>query len=746
MLVSLPTLRSIATSTIALAEPSDALGINIPDGLVLRSELRAGHGLPLWRTRQFYGETLVGDPQGRVLYPPMGLYVIFAPPFSHDLYILVHLLVLSLGTYALLRSERRSRVAAVLGAVMIGLSHKAASYAVCGWEPILGAMAWVPLGLLAFRRAMRSSSPAPRVGLGLALAASIFADTPFYTAHLALVLPLAGLCAVRRLRRGPLERLATAVVAGFGLAALFAAPILLGTLATNARSARSLLPTGDYGIEVGDILRALAGPDLSHENYSWETSNYLGLFALALAGAGLVRRGPSRRFAGALLALTVAVAAGRACPPVYAVVSRLPLFRDLSNNSRLLWVSALAVAILAARGLDALAARKRRGAVAAAVAVGALLSGVALQRAQPDMLSTRLAPLAAAPFVVLLARGRGLVLGAVAATALDLLVVQEAMLVRVPWSEVTATAPIERLLAREEPRPRIAKLDPYGPFFEVLGPGFACNGLDRADGYDPLHTKAVASWLAAIAGGGSEWNPRRSLTHVARPDLLAIGTTHVLGTIVPEGFELAAEGAAPLLPSLRYRPGTPWPILPAGWRVFLHKVPGALPRAYVVPRARSVPENEQLAALLASRDARRELVVDGPVPPEASGEAGPPLAVAIESYSANVVRLRTPPSSPGGWCVLLDAWSPDWDALLDAESVPVLHANALFRAIAIGPGAHAVTFRVHLPRAMRAGFAASALGLVLAGASILLARGARFSRPAGAPTLANRGGGGSTLP
>jgi hypothetical protein len=45
--------------------------------------------------------------------------------------------------------------------------------------------------------------------------------------------------------------------------------------------------------------------------------------------------------------------------------------------------------------------------------------------------------------------------------------------------------------------------------------------------------------------------------------------------------------------------------------------------------------------------------------------------------------------------VLNDVWHPWWRAELDGAPAPMLKANVLFRAVAVGPGRHRVRFAFH---------------------------------------------------
>ena len=743
--MALPYLRTFAAgSAVRVAGPSDFLAYGAAAATCFGDQIREQHALPLWRTTQFFGTPLLGDPVSRILYPPYWLHVLLDVPRARNAYLLVHALALALGTFALARAERCTQRAALLAGVAMGLSFKWAGNELAGWDAVLSSVSWIPLALALLVRAARERSDRRALLAGGALALSCYAGTPQFFVSLVLALPFAWLTTSRRKLRRRARVLAIAFALGFALAA----PVLLPSLETSARSARHVL-RASYGTTLGlDVLGALAFPDFTRADYSWETSNALGFALLPLVGAALARSGRRVPVLARLAAIALVLAAGYRTP-VGLLVERLPVVGTLSYVSRHLWIVAIALTVLAARGLDVVVRASRRRAAEAGLAAGALflvagaLAPGRLERLTPPGLGPGVAAaglvlecllavsLVGLPFLARSWRQK-LAWGVLALTALELLLVVELASVRVPWEPLARPSKVEEALARE-PLARFAAITSESIWFDPVLPFYASPLLERSDGYNPLHAEDVNRFLLSIKrhepGVADVWTPYLGLTDLGRPGFLALGTTHL---VAHETF--AFGGSAPEPPRGAPPLGLPTGLEPlasdrkeilthAGERrtstIHLLRVPDALPRAYFMARARQADAEPQRTSMRRGTfDGRRTLYVDGEVPPElagALGEGDPPLEpVEVVEHRANRVRLHvTAPRA--GFVVLLDAWWPDWTATVDDAPAPIRRANAIFRAVQVGAGEHEIIMEIHAPREALLGAALALGALVLAG-------------------------------
>jgi len=162
----------------------------------------------------------------------------------------------------------------------------------------------------------------------------------------------------------------------------------------------------------------------------------------------------------------------------------------------------------------------------------------------------------------------------------------------------------------------------------------------------------------------------------------------------------------------------------------LYRLPGALPRARVVTRARIVLSMGEVRRLtLAGQiDPRREVLLHDPdaaqlvdslaraVPDETPVSEA---RIIVDRATEVVIEADAP---RGGLLLLADTFYPGWEATVDGWPAPILRANVAHRAVALSPGAHRVAF-VFRPRSMTRGLVLSGIGIaVLTGAALLLWR------------------------
>lgn len=96
------------------------------------------------------------------------------------------------------------------------------------------------------------------------------------------------------------------------------------------------------------------------------------------------------------------------------------------------------------------------------------------------------------------------------------------------------------------------------------------------------------------------------------------------------------------------------------------------------------------------------------------------IAAEINMKTSGPSKLILEVDTPNpGYIVMADVWYPGWQAFVDGEPTPILHANYLFRAVALPSGEHELKI-AYQPKGFYSGAVVSGLalgGLIILGAS-----------------------------
>lgn len=159
--------------------------------------------------------------------------------------------------------------------------------------------------------------------------------------------------------------------------------------------------------------------------------------------------------------------------------------------------------------------------------------------------------------------------------------------------------------------------------------------------------------------------------------------------------------------------------------VAIYESQSVLPRAFLVPKAVSFPNESALLLRLNAPDFDpwSEILLEGQVSAPQGASSRAPGQATITSYEDLRVIVATENPEPA-FLFLGDSYYPGWKAFLDGDEVTIYRANYLFRAVALPPGRHTVEFRYEP--------ASFALGIWISGAvagiTILLAGGSWLAR------------------
>lgn len=356
------------------------------------SEIQAGR-FPFWNPHLFSGAPHLANFQTGALYPPNLLAYLVARPFEYatlELLAILHFLLASYGAYWLARALSISRAGAVLAGIVYAYSGFLVAH--LGHYPMLATAAWAPFVFAAVIGTVRHSSwPVALLGT-LALALAILGGhQPILLMTLAATLAI-GLFEIWRAtdfvyptgwsdRRVAVDwreargralphvaRLAFMALVAAGLAAPALGPSLQHTGHT-VRAGLDYQSASEFSVQPTALLH-LVLPTIYGSNPTdyWgpfsntEIWGYTGVLALALAAYGLlIRPTRTRVFWLAVAGVSLLFLLGPYSPLHGWTYAFAPGFDRIRGAGRAFMFFDLAVAVLAAWGLDGLLVRHRNG-------------------------------------------------------------------------------------------------------------------------------------------------------------------------------------------------------------------------------------------------------------------------------------------------------------------------------------------------------------------------------------------------
>jgi hypothetical protein len=329
--------------------------------------IRAGR-LPFWNPYIFGGFPQFAEGQTATLYPLSALASLLLPPYAALTWLVVlHRLLAGVFMFLFARSRELSRSSSFIAALvfmfsgfLFGLSQNWGYGASAAYLPLL--LCFLEWGLRT-RRPIYALPAAATLTLQFLIGAPPITFLSAFTAFVYVALRVMG----RDARRvaGPA---AVLVLGTFLLGAALAAVQIWPTLAVAQASLRTVQSRFDFMTTSGlppALFASFLAPDTwgnpAYGNYHgpqfyWLFLGYVGLAALALAGAGAVGRF-SRNWPFAALAVIAAALALGGLNPVYHVLQYVPGFNMFRVPARYLLVITFCLAALAGEGHEHLLGR-----------------------------------------------------------------------------------------------------------------------------------------------------------------------------------------------------------------------------------------------------------------------------------------------------------------------------------------------------------------------------------------------------
>jgi hypothetical protein len=759
---------------------SDIWHLNYPMKHFYQQELAAGR-LPLWSPEIGTGFPLHAEGQVAALYPPnLALFGLLPLAVAFNWGILLHAVLSGAFAAMFARQLGAGRGGSIIAAIVFAFS----GFFVTHLKHInmTASAVWIPLLLLLLERFAARRSLASLGTFALAVGAMILAGHPqiFYN-NLLICAAWALVLLVRVWRRLPIEGggIRNAAIVGGGLAYSVAIGVLLGaaqilpTAELNEVGPREagmsireateweyhpkfllayLLPGlwGDPGTLVEEpVLDPRTGQPLRTANgrpvvelrgfdprgvrmLQWEMTGYVGLLPLALAalafGLGWRRHRRTVLVLGGFLVLSVLLMLGPHGGLFYIAWNLVPGFKLFRFHDRFMLYAGLFLAVLASLGFTWLlarvpVARRRIATVAAAVVAGGICFldlFIALGDHNPRVARERWE--SPPPSVLCIRKEEGPDPAPFRVGDYDpgRAVFTNAYYRARGWTGDLAPYDVAKNMI--DPNLNllydITHLQSYYQIYPrwmreatplAYHPASPQQGL--ASGFERITDLFNVRYILAPRGSAFDRVPNTDRMHPIVPELDRLPVIATFpGDIMLETRALSATEAAFIeAPAFEIR---------------LYRNPDALPRAFLVPRARQMLEQRtvpgrltagQVSLLDPRFDPRREVILHrGDRDPIVSrGRPGEPIvdAVRIRTYEPQRVDLEV--DAPRDcWLFLSDTYYPGWVATVDGRETWIHRADITGRAVQVPAGRHEIVF-TYEPASVRNGLLLGAVGLVL---------------------------------
>lgn len=726
--------------------------------------------IPAWNPHLLSGAPFAADPlSGWTYLPAMLFFTVLPLVAAAKVYLVFHLLLAGLSSYALSRSLGMGTAGALLAATAYEFSGYLYVRNTCCFA-YASVVAWLPLAVLGAELAIRSRSWLQR-GLwwglcGLAVSQILAAWLGQGSAY--ALLALGGYVVYRTLLfppenvlglSGRLSALAlhggAVLLVGFALAAA-------GLLPRLEYNALSNLAGGYPNPEPGDGLPVQSWPRVFMVN----GMVYAGVVTSALALAAPLMAG--RRFAAPYFAVLCLAALELARPEqtwLHSLLYHLPAMEQIHSHApeRVLVVFYLGAAMLAGSTLTVLLQRGREAPhLAALPALAALF--LATRPTQNDDLEAVELPFVegftmpsdqfyAVACAVALAAAAALLPGRapryIAAGLLVLITFNELVVSGLQTmdrhTETVGLGHLEKIDLSSYYEPtgatrflRAAGEQPYryagywpkfdDQFREVsynyrfMQPGIRAleaenrailrDGLQSVHGYNALHLARYEEYMDAANDFSQRYHNLDIYSDGLKSPLLDLLNVRYIVSLASETSQFVED------------PDQVGPMVYEDDRVRIFENEDALPRAWIVHSARQMHPLFALDRLDSGTvDPRQTALLPDEPPPLGEPDDPSEDRARVTEYEANRIELQTA-TGARGLLVLSEVYYPGWNAYVDGKQVPLHRANHLLRAVPVPAGEHEVELRYE-PWTLRAGIAIST---VTAAAMLAVAAAALIQR------------------
>ncbi len=695
--------------------------------------MRSHGGFPPWNPYLYGGMPYVAAMHGDIFYPTFLLRLLLPTDVAMTWSFIIHVFLAGLFAYVFLRACGLGFFGALFGGLAYMIGGNVAGLVSPGHDGKLYISALLPLTLLLVLRGVHDGKRSAWGALGIVVGLAVLSPHPQLLQYLllasgafALYVAFSEFGGVKLDRPVAIRRLAAAaasIILGGAIGAIQYLPVREYVPFSPRAGGKGWEHAVSYSMPPEELVNTYLPQFTGMLDKYWGRngihfhSEYIGAVVLVLAGLGFgwsATRG-GRRFIwfwlGTLI-VSVLWALGGYTPfyhIVYAVVPGTKFFRAPST---MLYIVSFAVAVLAGCGTDRVVAGQVRtrylltwlGAALLFAILGAsggltnIAAGVAApERADAVLDNSRdlaIGSIRSFAFVAItvgviwaiVTRRLATTVGGfllVAAAALDLWTIERSYwMFSPPASQLYAADETIKYLMRQPqpgrvlPLPLTADFAPGDPFVRPGGQanGLMTHGVRNVLGYHGNQLGRYNDLLGMDEGG----------KQIANPNLWALANAQYFLTNVDS---LPIPGAQRVVGPSRDAAGT---------TLFLYRLPGENPYAWVAPVIVKAPDDQVLATVLDPRfDVRRAALFDPAAAVKGlnvSTLPNPvPVKVTAKKYEPGSVTLSLDNPAPDGSALIVsENYYPGWRATVDGRDATLGRADYSLIGVALPAGARTI--------------------------------------------------------
>src|SRR3990167_3692264 len=334
----------------------------IPLASFIKDSFYSYKQIPLWRPDQLMGETFIGNPLSSLFYPANLLFLIFSVKFASVVYLFSHFLLAGFFTYLLARSFNFSPLSSFAAACLYAFSTKMLLHLSAGHMTMIAAFSYFPLVFLSLRKILILPIFSWIVigSISLTLMYILYPTIFYYGVIFVIIYWFYRLLIdwwqkkafdPQKIKKQLFPLVLMALVI-FGLSAI----VFFPQAEFAPLSTRSSLKLEDVAQPLWNLKRFLTSltfPYLNFESFDHESLLYLGIVPSLLFVVGFLKLSNIKKFFLASIGFTTLLfVAGLSTPIFKLAYDFMPFLKYTRITTRLWFIVALIVALIAAYGLE----------------------------------------------------------------------------------------------------------------------------------------------------------------------------------------------------------------------------------------------------------------------------------------------------------------------------------------------------------------------------------------------------------